>query len=144
MESFLEVMGIEKLSGDELTMTSPIKLAYLGDVIYEVHIRTYLINTQKSKIHELNKMAVSYVNASSQGYVARNLENFLTEKEWSIIKRGRNQKSTPPKNANVSDYKYATGFEALLGYLYLIGNNNRIFQIIKESIKLIDARSEDE
>jgi len=144
MESFLEVMGIEKLSGDELTMTSPIKLAYLGDVIYEVHIRTYLINTQKAKIHALNKMAVSYVNASAQGYAARNLENFLTEKEWSILKRGRNQKSMPPKNANVSDYKYATGFEALLGYLYLTGDNNRIFHIIKESIKLIDARSKDE
>ena len=144
MESFLEAMGIEKLSHDEIMMTSPIKLAYLGDAIFEMHIRTYLINTKKGKVNELNQWAVSYVNASSQGYAARELEGFLTEYEWTLLKRGRNQKSTPPKNANVSDYKYATGFEALLGYLYLSGENDRIFEIIKESIRLINDRDKNE
>jgi ribonuclease-3 family protein len=102
------------------------------------------MNTKKGKVNELNQWAVSYVNASSQGYVARKLEGFLNEYEWALLKRGRNQKSTPPKNANVSDYKYATGFEALLGYLYLSGENDRIFEIIKESIRLINDRDKNE
>ena len=144
MESFLEVMGIKKLSSDELIMTSPIKLAYLGDAIFEVHIRTYLMNTKKGKVNELNRLAISYVNASSQAYVARELKKCLTEEEWSLLKRGRNQKSMPPKNANPGDYKYATGFEALLGYLYLIGENERLFEIIKKSIELINNRGRDE
>lgn len=144
MESFLEIMGIEKLSKDEITMTSPIKLAYLGDAVYELYIRSYLMNEKKGKVNKLNRLAVSYVNASSQGYAARELEGFLTEEEWRILKRGRNQKSLAPKNANVSDYKYATGFEALLGYLYLKGNIERVYEIIKEAILLIDSRSGNE
>lgn len=144
VEKFLEVMGVTKLTNDELAMTSPVKLAYLGDAIYEIHIRSYLMNEKKGKVNDLNQMAVAYVNASAQGYAARELETFLDAKEWRILKRGRNYKSTPPKNANVSDYKYATGIEALLGHLYIEGKNDRIYEIMRKCIELIDSRGKNE
>lgn len=144
MEAFLEFMAVEPLTSDELAMTSPSKLAYLGDAVYELYIRTYLMNDMKGKVHLLNKTAVSYVNASAQGYAAKALEGFLTEEEWRVLKRGRNHKSTPPKNANVSDYRYATGLEALLGYLFIVGQKQRIYEIMKKSIELIDSRGENE
>lgn len=137
-------MGVIKLTNDELAMTSPVKLAYLGDAIYELHIRSYLMNEKKGKVNDLNQMAVSYVNASAQGYAARELEGFLDTREWRVLKRGRNYKSTPPKNANVSDYKYATGVEALLGQLYIEGNNERIYEVMRKCIALIDSRGKNE
>ena len=117
----------------ELITMSPLVLAYLGDTVFESHIREYLITKNiNKKVNDLHKSAVKYVNA--------NIEDQLTEDELRIYKRGRNQKShTSPKNADIIDYKHATGFEALIGYLYLDKNYERLEYIISEGIKIIEA-----
>ena len=109
----------------ELITMSPLVLAYLGDTVFESHIREYLITKNiNKKVNDLHKSAVKYVNAKAQATIIHNIENQLTEDELRIYKRGRNQKShTSPKNADIIDYKHATGFEALIGYLYLAQSN---------------------
>ena len=116
----------------ELITMSPLVLAYLGDTVFESHIREYLITKNiNKKVNDLHKSAVKYVH---------NIEDQLTEDELRIYKRGRNQKShTSPKNADIIDYKHATGFEALIGYLYLDKNYERLEYIISEGIKIIEA-----
>lgn len=108
-------------------------LAYLGDTIYEDYIRKYLIIKGINHVGELQKESISYVSARAQAkYIKKMLDqNFLTEEEFTIFKRARNYKSsTHPKNCSLGTYKYATGLEALIGYLELIGNQKRIDEIM--------------
>ena len=116
----------------ELVTMSPLVLAYLGDTVYETYIREHLIrqNTQR-KVNDLHKLAIKYVKAKAQASIIHEIESELTEEESKIYKRGRNQKSnTSPKNADIIDYKHATGFEALIGYLYLNNEIERLQYII--------------
>lgn len=116
----------------DVKMLSPLQLAYIGDAVYELFIRSYLISTQNIPVNELHKEAVKYVKAKAQADILHSLEDTLTEEEWSVVKRGRNAKSgTVPKNANLIDYKYATGFEALIGYLYLLARHERVRELFK-------------
>ncbi|WP_341533977.1 Mini-ribonuclease 3 [Sporosalibacterium faouarense] len=116
-------------------LMSPLQLAYLGDAVYEVLVRTYLVDKKKVSVNELHKEAVNYVKAEAQAKIAFFLEEKLTEEEWSVLKRGRNAKSASvPKNASISDYKYATGFEALIGYLYIKGDIDRILWLFDEIV----------
>src|SRR5690554_6809062 len=97
-------------------------LAYLGDAVYELYIRTFLIKKGIEKVNNLQKEAVNYVSAKGQVFYLNKLieENFLKEEEIQIVKRARNHKSSNhSKSADVITYKYSTGFEALIGYLYL-------------------------
>lgn len=122
--------------GVDLKVLSPLQLAYIGDAVYELFIRTFLIGTKNIPVNELHKEAVEYVKAKAQADITHYLENKLTEEEWQIVKRGRNAKSgSAPKNANLLDYRYATGFETLIGYLYLNGNYERILEIFTMIIK---------
>ncbi|MCP8357069.1 Mini-ribonuclease 3 [Clostridioides difficile] len=124
----------------ELVTMSPLVLAYLGDTVYETYIREYLIrqNTQR-KVNDLHKLAIKYVKAKAQATIIHEIEIELTEEESKIYKRGRNQKSnTSPKNADIIDYKHATGFEALVGYLYLNNKIERLQYIINKGIKIIE------
>ncbi|WP_339089111.1 ribonuclease III domain-containing protein [Clostridioides difficile] len=124
----------------ELVTMSPLVLAYLGDTVYETYIREYLIrqNTQR-KVNDLHKLAIKYVKAKAQATIIYEIEIELTEEESQIYKRGRNQKSnTSPKNADIIDYKHATGFEALVGYLYLNNEIERLQYIINKGIKIIE------
>ena len=124
----------------ELVTMSPLVLAYLGDTVYETYIREYLIrqNTQR-KVNDLHKLAIKYVKAKAQATIIHEIEIELTEEESKIYKRGRNQKSnTSPKNADIIDYKHATGFEALVGYLYLNNEIERLQYIINKGIKIIE------
>lgn len=108
-------------------------LAYLGDAIYELLVREYLLEKGIVKVSELQKQAVSYVSAKGQAAYLTNLldNNLLTEEEKDIVYRARNHKgSRHPKNTDIITYKYATGFEALIGYLYLSGNKKRIEEIM--------------
>ena len=126
----------------ELVTMSPLVLAYLGDTVYETYIREYLIrqNTQR-KVNDLHKLAIKYVKAKAQATIIHEIEIELTEEESKIYKRGRNQKSnTSPKNADIIDYKHATGFEALVGYLYLNNEIERLQYIINKGIKIIEDR----
>ena len=112
-----------------------ITLAYLGDAVYEVYVREYLIKKGIAKVEELQKEAINLVSAKSQSKILDYLinNNILTDFEIEIVKRGRNYKrESHPKNTDIITYKMATGFETLIGYLYLENKNDRINEIIKE------------
>lgn len=111
---------------------SPLTLAYIGDSIYDVMIRTVVVERGNRSANNLHKMAVKYVNAGVQAAMADALLESLSEEELAIYKRGRNAKSyTKAKNATVNDYRKATGLEALFGYLYLQDKMDRIIELIK-------------
>lgn len=140
MNDFLVHGQMQTLSDSEVRMMNPLKLAYLGDAIYEAYIRLYIVSMFTLSPNEMAKKAITYVKASAQSTLIKGIKPLLSEDEWTIVKRGRNQKSaTVPKNALLSDYKYATGFEALIGYLYLIGDKERVYEIIHKGIAFIDS-----
>lgn len=130
-----------KLSQDELVRISPLTLAYLGDTVYESYIREYLIRKNVFlKINNLHKMAIIYVRAKSQAKAIKGIEGILEEDELSVFKRARNhKKNTSAKNASMIDYKHSTGFEAVVGYLYLKENRDRLDHIISLSIGIIES-----
>lgn len=129
-----------KMDRMELITMSPLVLAYLGDTVYESYIREYLITKNpNNKVNALHKTAIKYVNANAQSKVIHRIEAELNEDELRIFKRGRNQKSnTAPKNMDIVDYKHATGFEALIGYLYLDKQIDRLEEIVRKGIKIIE------
>lgn len=136
----------EKCSKEQVKALNSLVLAYMGDAIYEAHIRLYLIKKcQGYSAHKLHLKAVNYVKAKGQSQFILYYMDKLDEEELEIFKRGRNTKSnTTPKNAKVIDYRNATGFEALIGYLHLIGNAERIKSIIESLINYYDREEEDD
>ena len=123
----------------EVNNMSPLVWAYVGDSVYELYIRSYLVNTTKLKPHMLHIKTIKYVKAEAQANTLKRLEENLSEEEKYIVKRGRNTENHHlPKNASVEDYMYATAFEALIGYLYLTKKDERLKEILKESITSID------
>jgi len=120
----------------------PLVLAYMGDAIFEMHIRSYLVEKHRGNVNKLHGLATRYVKASAQAAAVHAIRGILSQKEWGVVKRGRNQKSnTIPKNSTLSDYKYATGFEALIGYHHLHGNYDRINEIVEASIAFVEEAS---
>ena len=118
---------------NNINTINSLALAYLGDSIYEVYVREYLLKHNIVKVNELQKSAVKYVSAKGQcKYLMSMIENnFLDEDELTIVTRARNHKShTSPKNTDIVTYKYSTGFEALIGYLYLSNKKSRIDDIM--------------
>lgn len=114
---------------------SPLTLAYIGDAIYDLVIRTIVVERGNTSVNNLHKKAVRYVNAAAQAQMIEALQEELSEEERTIYKRGRNAKSyTTAKNASVIDYRKATGFEALCGYLYLTGRQERMLALIRTAI----------
>ncbi len=109
---------------------SPLTLAYIGDAVYELFVRTYLIKDANFPVKHLHKEAIHLVNAKAQSDLYQKIKDKLTEEEMQVYKRGRNTNSHPPKNADMVDYKSATGVEALIGYLYLIGDDSRIADLL--------------
>lgn len=109
---------------------SPLVLAYLGDAVYELYVRKKLISIANTQVDKLHKSAVTFVKAEAQSEAFRKIENILTEQEMAVFKRGRNTKSTVPKHATVSDYRAATGLEALIGYIYILGDTQRLDYIM--------------
>ena len=120
-----------------------ITLAYLGDAIYEVYIRELLINRRIAKVEELQKEAIKYVSAKGQSKILDILinNNYLTSEEVDIVKRGRNYKrESHPKNTDILTYKMSTGFEALIGYLYLNNKKERVNEIINYILEEYDEK----
>lgn len=114
---------------------SPLTLAYIGDAIYDLVIRTIVVERGNRSANNLHKKAVAYVNARVQARMIDALEDELTEEEAAVYHRGRNAKSyTTAKNASVIEYRKATGLEALCGYLYLQGQQERMLYLIREAI----------
>lgn len=118
---------------------SPLTLAFVGDAVYEAYIRTKIskdINMQVSKLH---RIAVKYVSATAQSKIVRSIEDKFTEDEMSVYKRGRNAHShTSAKNADIVDYRHATGFETLIGYLYLKKQTERLNEILEMSYNTVN------
>lgn len=115
-------------------------LAYLGDTIYENYVRRYLINKGISNVNDLQTASINYVSAKAQARFVNNLieQNFFTDDEINVIKRARNYKSSShPKNCDIVTYKYATGLEALIGYLDLTDKNLRIDEIMKIILEVL-------
>ena len=107
-------------------------LAYMGDCVYEIKIREFLMRQANMPVNMLHKKAKGYVSAAAQSAIMDKLLPLLTEEEEAIFHRGRNAKPhTTPKNMSLSDYKKATGLEALMGYLYLSGKQKRIDELMK-------------
>lgn len=129
-----------KCSISDAKQLSPLVLAFVGDAIYELFIRTYLVTSNKElSPHKLHIKAISFVKAHSQSELIKKIENVLTEEEYSVFKRGRNAKSgSVPRNADVQEYRMATGFEALVGFLYITEQVNRLNEILDMVIELND------
>ena len=126
----IEIIERPKNIADVNTM-SPLTWAYIGDSVYELYIREFLVNTTKLKPHKLHIEAIKYVKAQSQAEILEKIENKLTEHEIEIVKRGRNAENHHlPKNATVQEYMYSTGFESLIGYLYLTKQDERLKEIL--------------
>lgn len=125
--------GSRQFNVGDITALSPLTLAYIGDAVYEVYIRTLMITSEPNKsVHKLHLMSTSYVRAHAQSEIVHRISPCLTEEELNIIRRGRNSKSaSSPKNADILEYRTATGFEALVGYLYLSGRIERLTEILK-------------
>ncbi len=110
---------------------SPVSLAFVGDGVYTLYIRTMLAKNSTAKAGALHKLASGYVKAESQAKAMISIQDRITPDEEYIYKRGRNAKTTnTAKNASMIEYKMATGFEALVGYLYLTGANDRLVEIL--------------
>ena len=117
----------------DVNLINIITLAYLGDAIYEVYIRDYLIKKDIAKVEDLQREAVKYVSAKRQAKILSYLmdNNLLTESELDVVKRGRNYKRTShPKNTDIITYKMSSGFEAMIGYLYLTDKKDRLDEIM--------------
>lgn len=122
----------KNLSGEDILMLSPLQLAYIGDAVYELLIRTHLLN-KGLNVNELHKATTKYVKAKAQADIIHIIEEDLSEEEKSYVKKGRNAKTnSSPKNADMLDYKYATGFECLFGHLYLTGQDERLGEIFEK------------
>ncbi|MGN1148195.1 MAG: Mini-ribonuclease 3 [Lachnospiraceae bacterium] len=118
---------------------SPLTLAYIGDAVYDIIIRTVVVERANRATNELHKKTSSFVKAQTQAAMIEALSDVLTEEEEAVYKRGRNAKSyTTAKNASIADYRKATGFEALIGYLYLKDDMGRILELVKEGLARVD------
>ncbi len=116
---------------------SPLTLAYIGDAIYDLVIRSVVVERANRSANDLHKKTVRYVKAEAQAAMILALAPELTADEEAVYKRGRNAKSyTAAKNASLGDYRKATGFEALMGYLYLTNQTDRLLYLIKKGIEL--------
>lgn len=138
-ESILSKIKSEfELGEQELNSYSPLVLAYIGDGVYELIIRTILVSENNCPVHKLHKKATHFVKASAQAQMITVLLERLTEEEQEVYRRGRNAKShTIPKNADMGDYRKATGFEAVIGYLFMKEDINRIMELVKEGLEQI-------
>ena len=132
LKKFKELFELEDT---DIRSYSPLTLAYIGDAIYELVIRTILVEKGNTQVNKLHQRASKLVKASAQSEIIEKLKPYLTEEEMGIFKRGRNAKSfTMAKNASMSDYRRATGFEALMGHLYLTEQWDRMLELIKIGI----------
>ena len=123
---------------------SPLVLAYIGDAVYEVMIRAKVINKGSIQVNKLHKRSAELVMAGTQAAMIRLLEEDLTEEEHAVYKRGRNAKSvTMAKHATMKDYRMATGFEALMGYLYLTEQMERMAELLGHGLKKLGELEED-
>lgn len=125
----------------DIKQMKSLTLAYIGDAVYELYIRTYLLGEGAIKPNSLHQKAITFVSGKAQASVLFHWfdKAFLTEEELSVVKRGRNAKSgSIPKNTSIQIYRYSTGFEALIGYLHLLKNEERLTTLLVDAVKFIE------
>ena len=136
METSISYMKeLSHLKDQDIRSYSPLTLAYIGDGVYELVIRTILVKKGNCPVNRMHKKASSLVKASAQSAIMEKIEDQLTEEEHAVYRRGRNAHSpTMAKHATMADYRRATGFEALIGYLYLSEEYTRMLDLIRMGI----------
>ena len=128
LNAFKEALHLKHVEAGEY---SPLALAYIGDAVYELAIRTLVMNRGNMQVNKMHKKTANLVKADAQAHFYLLLEEELTDAEKAAYRRGRNAKSfTMPKHATMKDYRMATGFEALMGYLYLSGRTERMVDLV--------------
>ena len=138
MSELRELFG---LKDPDIRSYSPLTLAYIGDGVYELVIRTILVKKGNCPVNRIHRKASSLVKASAQSAIMEKIEGHLTQEEHDIYRRGRNAHSpTMAKHATMADYRRATGFEALMGYLYLTDQIERMVELIQEGLKGCDIQ----
>ena len=134
LDYLLKPFNIERKEAKEF---SPLVLAYIGDAVYELIVRSILVSMGNRPVNKLNKDATSLVKAGAQSEIVKLISDKLSEEEYTVFKRGRNSSPhTMAKNASMTDYKYATGFEALIGFLYLNNRCDRALELVKLGVDL--------
>lgn len=134
------MLGEKPLSPEEAERINLLSLAFLGDAVHTLFVRTYLLRAHQGKAVDLHHAAAGIVNAGSQARTYERVIDLLTEREREILKRGRNTKNTQlAKHATAADYRKATGFEALAGYLFLTGQSDRLNWLLSKSLEGGDA-----
>lgn len=119
----------------DVKMLSPLVWAYVGDAVYELFVRTMLTNNSNAKPHKLHMQSIKYVKAKAQADILLKIDEMLTDEEKDIVRRGRNTENHHiAKNSNIADYSKATAFEALIGYLYLTKQDERLKEILNMCI----------
>ena len=141
LNCFKEAMKLKEVEAMEY---SPLALAYLGDAVYELAIRTFVMNHGNTQVNKMHKKTAGLVKAEAQANFYKVLEEELTEEEKAVYRRGRNAKSvTMAKHATMKDYRMATGFEALMGYLYLTEQMERMAELLGHGLKKLGELEED-
>ena len=142
MEESIKIPSLMKealqLEPIDVCSYSPLALAYMGDGVYEVLIRTRVMDRGWMQVNKMHKKSASLVKAEAQARMIQALQEELTEEETAVYKRGRNAHSaSSAKNASIRDYRMATGFEALVGYLYLTGQYERLLKLVHDGLERI-------
>ena len=136
-----QIPGMEKI--DPRT-SSPLVLAYIGDCVFDLIIKLMVAGRGNRQVHKLHEETSQYVQASAQSYMMRSMQEHLTVEEHAVYRRGRNARSvSPAKNQSITDYRRATGFEALIGYLYLNGEYARITELVTIGLQSMDHKNEE-
>ena len=138
----LKNFGMEKKDNNEY---SPLALAYLGDAIYDIVIRTVVVSRVRTNVNSYHKATSGVVKAQAQMDMYNAIMPLLTQEEISVFKKGRNANiHSKAKNAKITVYRKATGFEALMGFLYLTGQTDRMLMLIKEGMSIIESKQKQE
>ena len=141
LNHFKEAFHIKQMDAG---MYSPLVLAYIGDAVYEIMVRTKIVNGGNEQVNKLHKKTAALVKAGTQAQILTGILDALTEEEHAIYKRGRNAKSASmAKNATMKEYRMATGFEALVGYLYLSERYDRLTELMALGLTKIGAWKEE-
>lgn len=135
-----EVLQLKEVDANSY---SPLVLAYIGDCVYDLIIKSMVISHGNKQVNKLHEETSKLVQASTQSLMMRTMQEHLNEEEHAVYRRGRNAKSvSPAKNQSITDYRRATGFEALLGYLYLKKEYSRLMELVKIGLDSLEKEGE--
>lgn len=140
-EFYDQIREVLELPETDVDSYSPLVLAYMGDCVYDLIIKSMVVSRGNKQVHRLHEETSSYVQASAQSRMMRAMQPHLTEEEHAIYRRGRNTRSvSAAKNQTITDYRRATGFEALVGYLFLKKRYARLMELVKIGLDSLEEK----